>query len=470
MDDNLLLYRGSDTASRTLRELKDMGVDRVRVSLPWRAIAPAHRADRRPRPLRYPPESFDNHDHLFRAARQLGIDVLVNVTGGAPLWATGRRRGRHVSLQYKPDAAEFGRFMEMLGRRYDGRTRDENQGGTRLPRIDAWSIWNEPNQGGHLQPQWEAGRPASPRIYRRLVRAALDGLRRSGHRNDIVLLGETAPLGSDRRGMRTPVRPGPFLRELLCLDRDLLALQGAAAARAGCDFDLAGRFEVTGYAHHPYSVVAPPETGRPNPDEITLADRDRLVAILDAAAGLGRLPPELPLWWTEYGYQTLPPDPVRGVTLDDQAAWLVRAEHMAYLDPRAGAMSQFLMRDDVPRTRLGRSNPRYWSTYQSGLRFADGRRKPAYDSYQLGLDAPARVPPGAPLRLWGFLRAAPNGEPQRVQLELQAPGTDAFVPVGDPVEVPQERGYFEAEPAARTGSWRFTWRGRASNAVGVYVG
>jgi hypothetical protein len=239
----------------------------------------------------------------------------------------------------------------------------------------------------------------------------------------------------------------------------------------GCDFEQAGRFDVTGYAHHPYSIIAPPDEPRRHPDEMTLADRDRLTRVLDAAAGAGRIPPEMPLWYTEYGYQTLPPDPIRGVQLTDQATWLVRSERMTFDDDRVQAHTQFLMLDDVPRTREPRGSRAYWGTYQTGLRFSDGRRKPAYDAYRLGFDAPPRVAPGERLRLWGFLRAAPNGDAQTVQLELKAAGSDDFRPVGEPVEVFDPRGYFEVEPAEqRSGTWRFSWRGLRSNAVGVYVG
>ena len=44
MDDNLLLYRGPDRSDKTLDERKALGVDRVRVSLHWRAIAPNRRS------------------------------------------------------------------------------------------------------------------------------------------------------------------------------------------------------------------------------------------------------------------------------------------------------------------------------------------------------------------------------------------------------------------------------------------
>jgi hypothetical protein len=464
MDDNLLLYRGEERASATLRELKAMGVDRVRVTLHWHHFAPDATKTRRPSgELYYGPRVFDNHDHVLREARELGIEVLVNVSGSAPLWATA---APHPSGEYKPNATEFGRFVEMLARRYDGRHRDENQGERRLPRVDAWSIWNEPNLGSRIQPQWEGDRPRSPAIYRRLVRSALAALDRAGHGNDVVLLGETAPRGHDVHTRTTSMRPGVFLRELFCLDEDLLPAQ----TDAGCDFDEAGRFAVTGYAHHPYSIVSPPDVPHPNPDDITLADRDRLTRILDAAAGLGRIPPELPLWYTEYGYQTLPPDPIRGVSPATQASWLVKAERIAFLDTRVAAMTQFQLKDDPPRRNFRRSDRRYWGTYQSGLEYADGRRKPAYDSYRLGLDGPPRIAAGQPLRLWGFVRAAPNGEAQTVQLQLREAGSDLFLPVGDPVPVLDDRGYFEVDAPPRTGEWRYVWNGMASNAIGVYVG
>lgn len=457
-DDNLLLYRGDRTSDRTFAELKELGVDRVRLSVPWRALAPAHRATRKPRPLRYDEAAFRPWDYAVRAARARGIEVLFNVTGGAPLWATAKRNGRHVSRQYKPRPREFESFVAMLGRRYDG-----NHG---HPRVDAWSIWNEPNFGSFLQPQWENGRPASPGIYRGLVRAALRGLERSGHGNDIVLLGETSPYGVDRRGSTTPMRPALFLRELFCLDDDLLP-----TTKRGCEtFDAEdGRLDVTGYAHHPYPIVSPPDEPSPNPDDIKLADGRRLTDLLDAAAGRGRIPPDLPVWYTEFGYQT-PPDPIRGIPLARHAAWLAKAERMTWLDDRVAALTQFQMKDDPPRRHLGAADPRYWGTYQAGLRFSSGRAKPAYEAYRLALDAPPRVAPGQPLRLWGLVRAAPNGDSTQVQLEHKAPGADRYVPVGDPVFVYDPRGYFETEPPRMTGSWRYRWRGHVSNAVGVYVG
>jgi hypothetical protein len=460
MDDNRLLYRGAEVTEHTLDELDGLGVDAVRVSVPWRAIAPAHRAERKPAALRderdpaqYPRRAFDHLDRLLRGARRRGIDVLFNVTGGAPIWATGRRDGRHVSLQYKPDARRFGRFVEMLGRRYDG-----DHG---VPRVELWSLWNEPNQGALLQPQWEHGRPYSPGLYRRLARAGIAGLQRSGHGDDRILLGETAPLGVDRRGLRANMRPGLFLRELFCLDAALAPADGP-----GCDFARRGRFAVTGYAHHPYSIIYAPDVGSGEGDDVTFADGFRLASLLDAAADAGRVPRDLPLWWTEYGWQTDPPDPIRGVALDDQARWLGQAERLAWEDSRVAALAQFLLRDDEPRRAAAPGSRRYWGTYQSGLEFADGRRKPAYAAYRLPFTAPTAASAGAPLTVWGRVRPARPGDEVEVQVEF-APAGGGWQPAGEPVRVTSPQGVFEQTlTASRSGAYRFRWL-RAHAAVGT---
>ena len=113
---------------------------------------------------------------------------------------------------------------------------------------------------------------------------------------------------------------------------------------------------------------------------------------------------------------------------------------------------------------------RKWGTYQTGLRFADGRRKPAWAAYRLGLDAPDRVPIGGQLRLWGFVRGAANGDPVRVAVDYAPPGTFAFEQLGEPIQVYDPRGYFEwVVPLPRTGTYRLRWGGGVSNPVPVYV-
>lgn len=470
-DDNQLLFRGDETSDRTLRELKALGVTRVRLTVPWRAFAPGHRALRRPAtfkhpadPAQYDPVVFDLHDHVLRVAAQLRIKVLFNVTGGAPLWATGTRAGRHVSLQYKPDPRQFQQFVRMLGTRYDGRHRDENQGNLPIPRVDAWSIWNEPNQGAGLQPQWERNRlgrlvPVAPRLYRGLARSMITALAATGHGGDTILLGETAPRGVERRTTTGSLRPVPFIAALLCLDpRTLKALSGRAAADHGCDRPAVRRLAVTGFGHHPYSIVSSPDTPDPDVRDITLADAPRLGRLLDAGARLGRLPRALPYWWTEYGWQTLPPDPVRGVQPRLQAQWIAEAERQTRADGRVAALTQFLLVDDLPREEPGQTLERRWGTYQTGLKLADGTPKPAYDAYRL----PFVLGPSGPTTVdgWGLVRPVANGavtSGTTVQVQFAADGDDGFQDIGDPIAVADDGHVRAPDLPAVAGRYRFRW-------------
>jgi len=487
MDDNLLLYRGDRVADATLERLAGLGVDRVRVTVQWRALAPDPGSGVRPASLRdptdpagYRADAFAPYDHLLRVIRQLGLGVIFNVTGGAPDWATGRLHGHRVGPYYRPAAVAFGQFVQMLGRRYDG-TYPSGPHGARLPRVDTWSIWNEPNQASRILPQWvrsgpngtpapdstrARGRwvPYSPIVYRGLARAAIAALRASRHGADAILLGETAPRGVARHGPREAMRPGIFLRALFCLDGGLHVLGGRASRAQGCDYQTAGALAVTGYAHHPYSFIGraelAPYVSDPNPDDFPLADTSRLVTVLDAAARAGHVPAGLPLWWTEYGYKTDPPNPFAGVTLGQQVRFSAEAEYLTYADPRVAAHTQFLMRDDVPRLHYGPHDRRRWATYQTGLTFATGSPKPYYDAYRLPFLAPSQVAPGAPLPLWGLIR--PGGRAatthRTVQLQFASAGSPTFVNFGPAFTVTGSHGYFAITVMPPgSGTWRFFW-------------
>ena len=459
-DDDLLISALPQDADRTLAELKALGVDRLRLSIIWRNYAPEKPAGADPRRWRF--ERFDPVDHVMRMARRMGIEVLLNVRGGAPDWALGKGApsGRDG---WRPSPHHFGEFVEMVARRYSGTYEDENQGGGALPRASAWSIWNEPNWSGHLQPQSVriAGRralvPVAGQLYRALHRAATAALDRTGHGGDIILIGETAPVGNEKGGELSHLKPLAFLRSLFCLDGGLRALSKARAKRLGCDFDRHGPLKATGFAHHPYSVTAAPGAGAPHPDDVTLADAGRLKTALDAAAAAGRVPRDLPLWYTEYGYQTSPPDPFRGIDLQTHARWLVEAERMTWSDPRVAAHAQFLLQDDEPRNGFAVTDQRHWATYQTGLRFLDGTPKPAMEAYRFPLQAPDRLAPGDPLELWGMVRPAANGIETRVRIQHR-PGPDAAWRTLSERWVTDPRGYFtEVITAPAAGEYRFEW-------------
>ena len=125
------------------------------------------------------------------------------------------------------------------------------QASAALPRVDYWAIWNEPNHPGWLTPQWtqDGGRwsEAAPRVYRGLADAAWGALQGTGHGQDTILVGETAPKGLvTRRGTTRGIDPLRFIRALYCVDRALRPLRGTAARAASAK---SRRRRTSGFTH-----------------------------------------------------------------------------------------------------------------------------------------------------------------------------------------------------------------------------
>jgi hypothetical protein len=80
----------------------------------------------------------------------------------------------------------------------------------------------------------------------------------------------------------------------------------------------------------------------------------------------------VPLWLTEFGVQTDPPDYLFGAPIKRVPGYLGLAERLAFRNSRVFSYSQYPLVDD--RGQAG---------FQSGLRFANGNPKPGiYDEYQ----------------------------------------------------------------------------------------
>lgn len=494
MDDDLLVYRDDSTAARALTQMKSLGVDTVRVTVLWKTVAEhtrftkaelsklsgrlksaAQRQTRRFRaanPRTYPTRNWDRYDNLLKSAADRGIRVYFNVTGPGPSWAMRKPPKRYRSLrnQWKPRPSAFKQFVQAVGRRYDGTYRDENGSRGVLPRVRFWSLWNEPNQAGWLAPQWERRNgaivPASPALYRKLHQYGYRGLVASGHRvdTDVILMGETAPLGSSSRSAKAPMRPGFFLREVACIQPDGTPYSGAAAAARDCgDFAARGPLLANGYAHHPYTKNVSPIVVDPNPDALTMANISNLGTLLDdlATKTNGSIPRNMSLFMTEFGFETNPPDPFSGVTLANQALWNTIGEWQAWQNPRIVAQAQFLLRDVAPVRRHSRTSKAYWFTYQSGLYGLTGQPKPAATAYALPFLAFKQgVDPSNGLevyKLWGQARLLPNGATASATIQWRAKdGSTPWVSMGEPVPV-DTMGYFEATRSGLLpvpGEWR----------------
>ena len=101
-----------------------------------------------------------------------------------------------------------------------------------LPKVDLFTLWNEPNHQGFLRPQWtRRGRgfvPRSPHLYRDLVQRAYPAIK--GVRPDAsVLIGGTSFTGAYSGRGTGGVPPLRFLRELACVGRRFKPLR-----RSGC--------------------------------------------------------------------------------------------------------------------------------------------------------------------------------------------------------------------------------------------
>ena len=78
----------------------------------------------------------------------------------------------------------------------------------------------------------------------------------------------------------------------------------------------------------------------------------RLGSALDRAARAGRIKRRLPIYSTEFGYQTNPPDPFVSTSPARQAELLNTMEEYSYRYPRLKSYSQYLLFDDVARVGL----------------------------------------------------------------------------------------------------------------------
>ena len=498
MDDDLLVYRDDNTAAKTLTQMKSLGVDTVRVTVLWktvaefarftkadlaqlkgkknrRANAAARRQNKRfkaDNPSTYPIRNWDRYDNLVRAASDRGIRVYFNVTGPGPRWAHKTKPKGSSALQstYKPRPREFKLFVTAVGKRFSGRYRDENGSRSALPRVSMWSLWNEPNQGGWLSPQWErrGGQvvPASPALFRKLHQSGYQGLVAAGHRvdNSIILLGETAPLGDDKRTGKSPMRPKQFLRETFCIQPNGTPYTGAAAQARDCG-DLANPLPANGYAHHPYTKNQPPTLRDRSPDALTMANITELGTLLDElAAKTGAVQTDLQLFMTEYGFETNPPDPFSGIAPALQAKYNTIGERMAWANPRIASQAQFLLADVAPLRQRRKNTKGYWFTYQSGLFFRRGQPKPAAYAYSFPFMATATgvdEATGAPaFELWGQMRFLSNGVPDAVQIQWHPKDNSAgWLNVGDPAPT-DAYGYFNVArvaPFPLAGDWRGAW-------------
>jgi hypothetical protein len=371
--DDRILMPGGPAADRAVAEWSAMGVDTVRIFALWSRIAPAQR----PRGFRAgdpndPAYQWFYLDQAVDRVRAAGMRVTLTVTGPGPAWTSsnpGRRQG-----QWKPKPAAYAAYAEAVAERY-------------ATRVDRYILWNEPNISAWLSPQARCRRgsctPVSPHLYRTLARAAFPRIAAADSVAEIVI-GALSPRGQRLKNPSTVMRPLVFLRRLGCRNDAWQRMRSPECRR----FKPATG---DGFAIHPYSGLTAPEKRHPNDDDVGLSQISTLTATLDRlqrSRALRSTTSRLGIYIDEYGYQTRPPDPIAGISLQRQDAWLQRAAYLAWRTPRIKLFTQYLWRDEPRNT-----------SWQSGLRFSGGRPKPSLAHF----DTPFALDP-LRRRLWGQVR------------------------------------------------------------------
>ena len=355
IQDDAWLQFGPGTLDQRLATFKRLGVPLVRFTLRWNEVAA--RRPRNPASPRDPSYDWRGPDRILRGLRRHGLTPVLTLLG-TPAWANGRR-----PPNYAPTRP---RYIRAFAR----------PAATRYAWVRFWLFWNEPNK-----PLWL--RPTRASIYVRhllnpayeAIHAVLPHARVGG--------GVTAPRGG--LGGVAPVR----------------WIHGMATAHAKLD----------AYAHHPYPLrpnETPSSGGCRNCPSITMATLPKLLILVRRAFG------PKPVWLTEYGYQTNPPDTFLGVSPRRQATLLSLAAMRAWRLARVTMLIQYLYRDEPVLSR-----------FQTGLVFVDGRLKPSLQGFELPFAEMRRV--GFETTVWGQVR---GGRPGRKRYRLEVLRRSRWKPVG----------------------------------------
>jgi hypothetical protein len=282
-----LLY-GPEPPAQRIQILQRLGVDLVRLTLRWDAVAQTKPAD--PRDPGDPAYNWDLYDPLLERLRAAHIGVLISLWG-TPAWANGEENPNY--LPDDPNALASFAYAAS----------------TRYPWITRWTIWNEPNVRLFLIPN-------SPRLYvTRLLNPAYRALKLANRRN-LVAGGVTSP-------RKTPSGVSP-----------IAWIRGMHAAHASLD----------AYAQNPYPVhprETPTSGGCWRCTELTMATLPKLIAEVKRNFGA-----RTRIWLTEYGYNSRPPSKWLGVSNSLQARYVAEAALRAYLAPRVDLLIHFLVRDE----------------------------------------------------------------------------------------------------------------------------
>ena len=341
IQDDAWIMAGPGTLTDRIAVLQRVGVKLVRLTLRWDEVARSRPTS--PRDPADPAYVWTAYRTVLDALHADRITVLLTLYG-APGWANGGH-----GPNWLPTGTDIGDFAYAASKEF--------------PWVRLWTAWNEPNTRVFSV-------PVSPRQYVRSVLNPVYAGLHAANRANRVAGGVTSP-----RQPPSGMSPAAFAA-------------GMRAAHARLD----------AYAQNPYPR-APTETPFRTSCSCTDWTMARLPAIrADVTRDFG----SKPIWLTEYGYQTNPPDPILGVSSARQAAYVGEAALRVWEQPGVTVLIQFLVQD---QPQIG--------GWQSGLLTATGRQKPAYDAFGLPLAEISRR--GESVVLWGQVRPGAGRRPYAIE-------------------------------------------------------
>jgi hypothetical protein len=341
-DEGVTLYGSTASSFATFQALH---AQVIRLNLHWGG-GPLGVATRRPFNPVDPNDAAYNwvpYDRAVGLASTHHLQVLFSIID-TPGWANGGAGKNHAPK----DLTALRNFALAAATRYSGTWTSTT--GVRLPAVHLWAAWNEPNNPVFLTPQYRRVRGKwvvqSAIDYARICQAVYAGVHAARVSGDRVACGLTAPRGNNSpKEKRASVSPLVFLRAV----------------------HAAGLRHFDAWAHHPYAV-SPSETPSSKPNAATAITLGNIQVLIDQ---LTRFYGKKPVWITEYGWQTNPPDRFFGVSWAKQSAYLKDAYAIARKNPRIQLMLWFLLKDEP--------NLAGW---QSGLETTTGRKKPSFSAFQ----------------------------------------------------------------------------------------
>jgi hypothetical protein len=289
-------FDGTATAQQTdsgYKALSAIGGSVVRLNAFWYQIAPAKPVE--PTNPGDPEYQWSNLDAAVRQAAARHVTVLLTISG-APSWAQGPNQPTNTNEPigtgaWDPNPVDFGQFAQAVATRYNGQFADPANPGGALPRVKYLELWNEEN----LPPFLAA--PNLADTYRALLTDGYAGVK-AAQPSDKVVFGGLAPVSYLPRFTVSPLKLAAQMMCLRRVGRSFVALGGGCKA---APFDI--------FAEHPYTLEATPTDPAGNYDDVLVADMHKLRDLLDAARRLHTIGGgSHPLWVTEWGWVTNPPD------------------------------------------------------------------------------------------------------------------------------------------------------------------